>query len=338
MSLPIIADEVDDLVADEPPYSETLEEDLIKLEKISPKITPSPRAIISTRPKPLTKTELRLKKRKKEIEPWKASLKKGSLLLDLKSKKEVRMPDNLVVWATIDNDQSQIATIYDQELKPRYSTASQNLNSLERAYQIYPIDPPVNHQIKKVLARSVDKELRFDTSITYGWESYSHHYFNSLYDTNSQSSSAHNIGAQTYYSFSNIIDFGIAASFQVGSWQDTEGFESSWNSFFIGPSLRKTLFGDKNSNHLSLNATFLKSLFAKSKGDYGSQDFSSLGYELGLDYNFKLSSGELIFGLKYRYLDTTLNSSSINYAQSDSSTQTSSIGFNIGYQWGWDYL
>ena len=270
-----------------------------------------------------------------ETKPFTAQLKKGAVLIDIKTKKQVRIYRPVIVKARETSVGSQISYILDKEGNKRYTTRTSNAINIEQEIQLESTVNPLIVYTDQPNYHTIDKDLKFETFISMQMASQSTDYYASIYRGEKKSANETSFMMKTLMDIDSLpINFGLAAKYDMGYWEDEISGTVTWNAISIGPAFQYT-FWEKKEGRWNLHLSVLKSLYHRSDKTPKRHEFSTIGSQIEVEKEFYGDYGKWALGLKYSFMQSSVKETDEYLENTPERGVINSIGAYLSYHFDW---
>lgn len=263
-----------------------------------------------------------------------ALLKKGSIVVDSKTNKQLVVPKNIEVKAREREFGGKYSDIYTKDGVLKYHTLTSNLSSLEPDKKLAPQVDHLNVYDYSDDLIHYDKDIQLLSFFNYQLSFINTDYYAEVYRGTTTSAVENQFGTKVYFSHPNMfIDFGVAASIHRGFWGDNIG-TITWNSLLIGPSIHTTLWeAEKGALHLHLSA--MKSLYHEATFDPDTTKFSTNLFKMEISQSYKTKLASFYLGGVIEFMQTSFKESTEFINTQGKRDSMFGVGATIGIMKPW---
>ena len=272
-----------------------------------------------------------------ELKPYRVWLKPGSLVTNLKDKKEYQIEKGMFVNVLeINPSRRDLFIIYNKQGRPTYSTGAWGIVEIAKDIQILPdVDAEITYPAPSVF-KTKNAFASFNTQFNVYLENLQTPVFNSVNDQDFTTNTLGNrFELRTLYNSSLPVNFGLSVNYEIAKWEnELEQLELSVLSF--GPHFQRTLFSEDNIAVSLLFGAEYAPIYTTSSA-LGKDKFSAVILDVGAEAEWDSHMGKWSLGVHYRKHDLTL--SSTDRADNTSVPETiglNSIGGMLGYKYEWE--
>jgi len=268
----------------------------------------------------------------KPPEKYKAILKKGSTLTNVKTGQEFFIDKDLYVIARQKFHGGQFSYIYNKKQKISYKTKTKNLTSVENDIIIHPEVDATIVNLKKTSFNTTDSTLVLDNSLALGFLSFSSQPALETVGLIGNSATGTSFFTRSLIKSSLPLRFGLEA--QYLSAQATNEFNestASWTSFYLGPVLKYPFYQSGKWAMSSLFSVKKSLLYSLTTND-NSYSFSSVSWNLQFEIERQFTYGSLAMGLGYFNEKTSIKPQvEDNINISGNKTAANGLSVTVGY-------
>lgn len=271
-----------------------------------------------------------------ELRPYKVYLKPGSLLTNLKDKKNSEITRGIYVFVLeTDPQKRDLFIVYDKDMKPIYETSALNIVEIKKDISILPdIDAETIYPAPSEL-KANNKNAFFDTQFNLHLEFMNPATFNSLYFTEFTNTLGNRFEVRTLYNSELPVNFGLAMSYQTATWSNEEGL-LKLSALSFGPQLQHYIH-EEDSFAVSFIFGAEYSPIYKTSTDEFTDKYHAVLLNFGTEFLWQNYLGKWSAGIHLRRHDLNLISSTrsnISFYPED--ITLNSIGAMLGYVYEWD--
>lgn len=262
-----------------------------------------------------------------DFQKFRAVLRAGSILEDLKTGEKTQTKTNITVWVATKVSTDRDCFIYDRDNKPRYQTQIENVKDIEKDLTIFPSSPDNSLNIEKTFNQEYEFGIEHHAKIF--TESYTGEFFNDYLETSSDSTiAATRLQWASYYKSELQVNPGLSMDYQQGNMQSEALLDDfNWTAFYFGPAI-KYFFRPWGSVGLMLQ----KSLNFNSKSNNNQALFTSDKLAFSTDVYYM----DFSFGVSFERQQMSVEKSDNAFNINNDFRNMSIFTFNFGYhfdQW-----
>jgi hypothetical protein len=266
--------------------------------------------------------------------PFKAVLKKGSLLTDLTGEKKSRAPRALMVVARERQVGGTQSYIFDKSKTARFVTDTKNLIGITKDAEIWPdVDATVVHPEPEG-RHSTDKGFWLQNDYQLHLEQTDGAYFARIYRGESNSASGSRLEVRSHVLTYLPVEFGLAINAGIGSWEDETIGSAAWRYVMFGPSLQWA-FSHQEDGDWAITAQAMKSLLYDSEKQPEQHSYSATAYQFDLTRSYQTQLGFFTLGLGYRATSMSIKETTEYLDNTSDNRMFSTISFSLGYRHNW---
>lgn len=262
-------------------------------------------------------------------------LKRGSILENINTGKTVFIEKPIFIHAREVSSEGQYSFVFTKKGEMKYRTHTSNITVIDPDLKLYPLVNPNVVYEKKQEFHSEEKSFPLQHALYYEVEAVGTNYYAQIYRGEAKTATATRISWVGYHNTDFNFDFGIMGNYQIGQWNDDVIGRVVWQAFFVGPVTRVSFWKSEKASH-AFSFGIEKSLFHKSTKAPDKHSFSTLGLVMGLERVQQTFIGPIKFGATFRRYRQSIKDSTEFLANTFPRSTSTSLGFNIGYQWDLD--
>ena len=266
---------------------------------------------------------------KEELIPFQAMLRKETIVYDVKTKKNLKIPRQIYVWVAEQGEEG-LSVIYDKKKEQKYLVNTKELLPLKPDTDLMPEDyNSVNYT--RPFDINNKNTLPLETSVNLYWEWLHGDFFADLYDVevDENTLNSSNLSGKIFPLWEMPMKIGMGISYKNSTWISQEA-DISNAGLFIGPVIAIPVSKYKDimiDSHL----VYQKSIVMKSVLGNIEHDLSSNIFRLELQGTVPLSEGFFIMGLSCQYIRTSVKKSNIPLFLDSPRNTIKGIGIFAGY-------
>lgn len=269
--------------------------------------------------------------------PFTAQLKKGAILRNLETGKPLRVKKPIVVRAEQILLGANRVYILTKDGQKKYETHAENAVNIENTVRLEPDINPLTVYTDKAQYGSQDNELKFSHFFSYHLEAIRTDYYATIFRGERQSATATILQAKNYLLTERFpIHVGFNLSANLGFWEDPILGTVTWRGFFLGPSFMRTFWKQKDSRW-NMHVSAFHSFYHESQKDPDRHRYSTLGLQGELEKEWDTDYGPFILGLSYRWSRSSIKSSTEYLENEALKGQVVGVGAYLSYRYDWSY-
>lgn len=270
-----------------------------------------------------------------ELKPYTVFLKEGTVLIDLKDKKEVILSKGIYAKVLELNPKRRNEFyVYDKNDVALYRTSAQGLVEIADDIQILPeldaqkIYPP------KSEFKSADLVARFESQLSLHFDNLQVAPFNNIYNDQISSVLSTRYEVRTLYVSDLPFKFGFNLNYQSAYWKnDIEDVRLSILS--VGPQFKYNFYKNESFNAHFVGGAELALVYEGRSATF-TDKYSAQLYDLGIESEWTSPLGILTLGSHFRHHEIALsetNRTNLNLVPKEFSVN--SLGIMLGYKIEW---
>lgn len=295
---------------------------------------------ISKRQKAIEKKRYKRRQFKKprkisEGEIFKAQLKKGAILVDIKSKKSFKVKSPIMVTAKMIIVGGNLVYIYDKKGKEKYKTEAMNVIDIERVVSLYPEIDHIKTYSDMPRYGLKDKKTNFSHFLTYHAEAMRTNYYPTIFRGTQKTGNSYQLQLKSYLLKKDFpVQAGLSIATQLGFWEDPTLGVSTWGGIFYGPTLMRS-FWHEQKNQWNFHFSAFRSLVHRSRKNPDAHSFSTNGIQLELEKQIDTRNGPFSIGVSYRLSRSSVKSTTEYLENEASRGKITAVGVSVGYRFDW---
>lgn len=268
--------------------------------------------------------------------PYPAYIKPGAILTRVSDNKSFVSDVGLFVKVKESHPTKRdLFYVYNKKGELIYTVQPQYITEISEDIRVYPkVNAEVIYPPRSEL-KSPDQFFNFNTQFNLHISSFDPNAFNSFYQPEDSSANLTRFEFRSIYVSEFPIHFGMTASFQYGTWLDTNSDKVKLKNFSIGPILEYGFYQRENLNVKAVLSGEFAPLYETSSIN-SKEKYSSLIFQIGTEANYQTVLGTFNFGINYRKQDLNINSSTASSSGvADEDISLGNIGITVGYILNW---